>query len=86
MLHLTPSQFEAAFLLAARAPRFVSREDMAAHLQRDAGAVSLRSVDVLMSRLRKQLQSHGAAEVAVVSVHGRGYRLELAFAADTALA
>ena len=86
VLHLTPSQFEAAFLLAARAPRFVTREDVAAQLQRDAGAVSLRSVDVLMSRLRKQLQAHGATEVAVVSVHGRGYRLELAFAADTAAA
>ena len=80
VLHLTPSQFEAVFLLAARAPRFVSREDMAAHLQSDAGAVSLRSVDVLMSRLRKQLQAHGASELAVVSVHGRGYRLELALA------
>lgn len=77
-LHLTPSQFEALFLLAARAPRFVTREEMATHLQRDAGAISLRSVDVLMSRLRKQLQAHGAADVAVVSVHARGYRLELA--------
>jgi DNA-binding response OmpR family regulator len=85
VLHLTPSQFEAVFLLAARAPRFVSREDMAAHLQRDAGAVSLRSVDVLMSRLRKQLQAHGATELAVVSVHGRGYRLELALAGVPAL-
>ena len=64
----------------------MTREEVAAQLQRDAGAVSLRSVDVLMSRLRKQLQAHGAAELAVVSVHSRGYRLELAFAADTATA
>ena len=34
----------------------MTREEVAAQLQRDAGAVSLRSVDVLMSRLRKQLQ------------------------------
>jgi DNA-binding response OmpR family regulator len=85
-LHLTPSQFEALFILAARTPRFVTREEIAAQLQRDAGAVSLRSVDVLMSRLRKQLHMHGASEVAVVSVHARGYRLELAGAELAAVA
>ena len=77
-LHLTPSQFEAVFILAARSPRFVTRAEIAAQLQRDAGAVGLRSVDVLMSRLRKQLNLQGASGIAVVSVHARGYRLELA--------
>jgi DNA-binding response OmpR family regulator len=85
-LHLTPSQFEAVFTLAARAPRFVTREEIAAQLQRDVGAASLRSVDVLLSRLRKQLSSHGASEIAIVSVHARGYRLELIGAQIAAVA
>ena len=80
-LHLTPSQFETAFVLATRAPRFVTRAEIAAHLQHDTATVSLRSVDVLMSRLRKQLNAHGPSGIAIVSVHARGYRLELAEAA-----
>jgi hypothetical protein len=36
--------------------------------------------------LRKQLSSHGASEIAIVSVHARGYRLELIGAQIAAVA
>ncbi len=80
-LRLTGAEFQALLYLAARAGQVVAREDISlAVLNRPFSALD-RSVDNLVSRLRKVLEPHFGDEAVIRSVRGRGYvffALELA--------
>ncbi len=64
-LALTVSEFLLLYELVHRAPRFLDRRTLDAVLQRAQGLgvrgerASLRSVDILVSRLRRKLQAAG---------------------------
>ena len=73
MLRLTGAEFQALVFLAQRAGRVVSREEVSeAVLDRPFSALD-RSVDNLVSRLRKALEAHFVDEPVIRSVRGRGY-------------
>ena len=73
MLRLTGAEFQALVFLAQRAGRVVSREEVSETvLDRPFSALD-RSVDNLVSRLRKALETHFVDEPVIRSVRGRGY-------------
>jgi len=76
-LELTPHQFELLFLLASNAGRFVDRETIALKLRGSTHAIG-RSIDVHVSRIRRQLRERGIEALRLDTVHGRGYLLTMA--------
>jgi DNA-binding response OmpR family regulator len=79
-LELTPHQFELLFLLASNAGRFVDRATIALKLRGSTQAIG-RSIDVHVSRIRRQLRERGIEALRLDTVHGRGYLLTMATAA-----
>jgi two-component system, OmpR family, response regulator len=73
MLRLTGAEFQALVFLAQRAGRVVLREDVSQSVLDRPFSVLDRSVDNLVSRLRKALEPHFPDEAVIRSVRGRGY-------------
>lgn len=70
---LTPAEFDLLSHLAARPGRLQSREQLMTALGSDDGESGMRSVDILISRLRKKLGDgdHGRM---IETCRGHGYR------------
>jgi DNA-binding response OmpR family regulator len=82
-LELTTRQFDFLLLLALRAGEFVHRQTIATtiRLRSDEGS---RSIDMLVSRIRRKLREAGDARLSIHTIYGRGY--SLAFASDPSIA
>lgn len=63
--------------LAACAGRPAPRARLARHLGPAAAGGGSRTLDMAISRLRRQLRAQGAADIAIEAVRGQGYRLVL---------
>lgn len=78
--HQALTTLEARMLryLAAFPARLVSRDELLTHVwQVDPRQVQTRSVDVALGRLRRKLRDVGEAPRVIITVRGRGYRLDL---------
>lgn len=73
-VELTEGQFTLLHALAAQAGRVVLRGELEAQVAGD-GALTARSIDVYVHRLRKRLAELGVHDLDIESVRGRGYRL-----------
>lgn len=73
-VELTSGQFTLLHALAAQAGRVVLRGELEAQVAGD-GALTARSIDVYVHRLRKRLAELGVADIDIESVRGLGYRL-----------
>jgi len=73
-VELTEGQFTLLRALAAQAGRVVPRAELEAQVAGD-GALTARSIDVYVHRLRKRLAKLGTDELDIESVRGLGYRL-----------
>ncbi len=73
-MDLHPREFEVLGLLMRRAPRLVARRFIVEVLAERNVELGDSAVDVYISRLRRRLAGSG---VAIVTVRGFGYRLEL---------
>ena len=72
-LELTRREFQLLVILAQRAERVLSREQIIAHLYDDPG-ISDRSVDSHIKNLRKKLSAADAKEKWIRTEYGQGYR------------
>ena len=68
---LTNTEREVLQLLASRPGHIFSREDIAAHLQRDD--ITLRTIDAHITRLRRKLQQR--PDIVIITRSGFGYGL-----------
>ncbi len=73
-VELTEGQFTLLHALAAQAGRVVPRAELEAQVAGE-GALTARSIDVYVHRLRKRLAELGVHELDIESVRGLGYRL-----------
>ncbi|WP_206598680.1 response regulator transcription factor [Rufibacter ruber] len=73
---LTHREAELLRLFAQHPHQLLRREEILQRLWQDDGYFVGRSLDVFISRLRKYLQPD--ATVKITTVHGRGYKLEVA--------
>lgn len=73
MVHLTAHEFELLVVLQEQVGAVVSRDELSEAVLRRPYAVTDRSVDNLVLRLRKQLAAHGASDELIKSVRGAGY-------------
>jgi len=76
-LALTPVEYRLLSLLLARAGYVFARAKLLDMLHADFRDVSDRAIDSHVKNLRRKLQQAGAEGVAIMSVYGVGYRLEL---------
>ncbi len=72
---LTVKEAKLLGILAESANQVVDRNRLQKEVWEDEGVIVGRSLDMFISRLRKKLE--GDADVKIVSVHGKGYRLEI---------
>jgi DNA-binding response OmpR family regulator len=72
---LTVKEAKLLVILAESANQVVDRNRLQKEVWEDEGVIVGRSLDMFISRLRKKLE--GDAAVKIVSVHGKGYRLEI---------
>ena len=70
---LTPAEFNLLAYLAGRPGRLLSREQLMSALGSDDGESGMRSVDILISRLRKKLGDGDHARM-IETCRGHGYR------------
>ncbi len=77
-IDLTDREFDLAAFVFRRAGRIVSREVLLTQVWNMAGAVTTRTVDTHMSRLRKKLRLSGEHGWQLTAVYQHGYRLERA--------
>jgi DNA-binding response OmpR family regulator len=73
-VELTEGQFTLLQALAAQAGRVVPRGELEAQVAGD-GALTARSIDVYVHRLRRRLAELGVKDLDIESVRGLGYRL-----------
>lgn len=73
---LTPAEFDLLHILASRAGRVQSRDTLMAALGSDDAESGPRSIDILVSRLRKKLGDDQAA--LIETCRGHGYRFAAA--------
>ncbi len=73
-LELTPRQFDLLLLLTSKAGEFVHRQTIATTL-RLRGDEGSRSIDMMVSRIRRRLRDIGDARLAVHTIYGQGYCL-----------
>lgn len=71
---LTSTEFELLGILVSRPQRVLSREFIFEELHGREGASSDRSIDVLMSRIRKKMTGAGGSESMVKTVRNGGYQ------------
>jgi len=72
---LTRGEFDLLAKLAAGAGKIVSREELLASISASPDETDLRSVDVLVSRLRRKLGDTPASPTLILTAPGFGYRL-----------
>lgn len=73
-LRFTHKEFNLLWLLASKAPRIVSRDQIMNHLSgMDAGAFD-RSIDVMVSRIRQKLQDDAKKPRYIINIRNSGYR------------
>jgi DNA-binding response OmpR family regulator len=70
---LTPGEFDLLARLIQGEGRVVAREDLLESVSRNPGEADPRTVDMLVSRLRRKLGDHGAS---IVTAPGYGYRID----------
>ena len=74
---LTPGEFRLLLALVEQRGRLVDRDRLLAATGGDEADVFDRSIDVLLSRLRRKLAEHGGRDL-IRTVRGEGYQLALA--------
>jgi len=72
---LTRGEFDLLATLAASGGRVISRDTLLEEISRDAVNASTRTVDVLVSRIRKKIEPNPASPRYVLTVPSLGYRL-----------
>jgi len=72
---LTTLEFDLLYFLAARPGRVFSREALMEHVWGTERVVDERSIDSLVSRLRRKLERDPASPAYLQTVWGAGYRL-----------
>ncbi len=72
--HLTFREAKLLRLFASNPDRLLERDEILRQVWADEGVLVGRSVDMFVSRLRKKLAAD--TSIAIVAVHGVGYRLE----------
>ena len=72
---LTTLEFDLLYFLAARPGRVFSREALMEHVWGSERVVDERSIDSLVSRLRRKLERDPASPAYLQTVWGAGYRL-----------
>jgi DNA-binding response OmpR family regulator len=75
---LTRGEFDILARLADAEGRVVSRDDLLEVMSRNPGATDPRSVDMLVSRLRRKLAGGGPQGELIATAPGYGYRLNMA--------
>jgi DNA-binding response OmpR family regulator len=75
-IKLTDREFDLAAFVFRRPGRIVSRETLLAQVWNLSSAVTTRTVDTHMSRLRKKLKLSGEHGWQLTAVYQHGYRLE----------
>lgn len=71
---LTTLEFDVLYFLAARAGRVYSREALMDQVWGDNRVVDDRTIDSLISRLRRKLEPNPSAPIYIQTVWGAGYR------------
>jgi len=77
-IELTPREFDLAAFIFRRHGRIVSRDSLLENVWNMSSAVSTRTVDTHISRLRKRLELNGEHGWRLAAVYQHGYRLEQA--------
>ncbi len=72
-LRLTPHLFQVLLLLASNPGEFVHRQTLAGLVR----SADTRSVDMTISRLRRELRDFEEKGISIETVVGRGYRLQV---------
>lgn len=76
-VQLTAKEFRALSILDERRGELVAKDDFArAVWPENSGITSEQSIDKLISRLRRKLELEGSDQRHLITVRGRGYRLE----------
>ena len=70
---LTNTEFEALVYMSVHAGRLISRDELSQKLLNRPFTPLDRSVDNMLSRIRKAIEPHMSGEPAIRSVRGRGY-------------
>jgi DNA-binding response OmpR family regulator len=70
-----PTEYRLLAVLAERAGKTYSREELAVDLSEDSEALA-RTIDAHVMRLRKKLEENRPEPVRLVTVFGAGYRLK----------
>jgi DNA-binding response OmpR family regulator len=73
-VEITTLEFDLLYFLATRPGRVYSREALMEHVWGEERVVDVRSIDSLISRLRRKLEPDPAAPVYIQTVWGAGYR------------
>ena len=73
-IELTSLEFDALYFLASRPGRVFSREALMNHVWGIDRVVDDRSIDSLISRLRRKIEADPANPVHIQTVWGAGYR------------
>lgn len=74
---LTEGEFHLLLVLLQHAGETLTRERLASMTHRDASEVFHRSIDVLVGRLRRKLESPSPGRPIIQTVRGEGYRMPL---------
>jgi DNA-binding response OmpR family regulator len=74
VLPLTSLEFDLLWFLASRPGRVFSREALMEHVWGDGRVVDDRSIDSLVSRLRRKVEADAAKPRYITTVWGAGYR------------
>lgn len=77
-VELTPREFDLAVFIFRRHGRIVSRDSLLENVWNMSAAVTTRTVDTHISRLRKKLELNGEHGWRLAAVYQHGYRLEQA--------
>lgn len=75
-VHVTPTEYRLLAVLAERAGKTYSREELAVRVFPEDSEVLSRTIDAHVMRLRKKLEENPSEPVRLVTVFGAGYRLK----------
>ena len=73
LIDLTTQEFDLLWILSEQAGRVFSREEMVTQLRGIEYDGFNRSVDIMISRIRKKLDDDSAKPVKIKTVWGKGY-------------
>ncbi len=73
--HLTPSEFNILTALAKAPDRVLSRSQLLDAVSVDDTGPSDRSIDILISRLRKKIEKNPKKPRLILTITGHGYKL-----------